>query len=586
MAKKVIIDLEANTSKAQSELNDIVKELKALNQQAVKTNETLETGLKDVEKSAKDAGKGFLSFSNILKGGLIITVLNKAFEFFKETIGKNQVVVDFFATTFEGLSIAFNDFINFIFNNVGGVVDAFKSIFENPIESLKNFGKAIVDNVLERFYSAIDAIGFLGEAVVKVFQGDFKGAAESAKNAGKELFDVVTGVDDSFDKTVETVGKVVEATTDYVKETVKAAQANVELNKSAEKASVINQGLIEQFDILAEQQRQIRDEERNTIDERIAANNKLKEVLEEQAATMKANAEQVLAAAQAQFNKNKSDENFIALQEAKNELLAVEAQVTGFMSEQKVNDLALEREKQELTQSNIDAEAERAKAQRDFNAEQIENETLRLQTQRDNLEKEKAIEIERLETKRNLYKQGTQAFADAQNELDAYTEESARNQAKIEKDLAKSKERDITNALGNIASIVGQNSKFGKGIAIVSAIRDTYAGASKALAQGGIFGAIQAAAIIATGLRNVKQITSTPEPAPPSFAKGGGGSGTAIATPSAPPAFNVVGASGANQLATAIAGQQQQPVKAFVVSGDVSTAQELDRNIIKGAAIG
>ena len=55
---------------------------------------------------------------------------------------------------------------------------------------------------------------------------------------------------------------------------------------------------------------------------------------------------------------------------------------------------------------------------------------------------------------------------------------------------------------------------------------------------------------------------------------------------STPPAFNVVGASGANQLATAIAGQQEQPVKAFVVSGDVSTAQELDRNIVQGAAIG
>lgn len=50
---------------------------------------------------------------------------------------------------------------------------------------------------------------------------------------------------------------------------------------------------------------------------------------------MKANAEQVLAAAQAQFDKNASDENFIALQEAKNELLAVEATVTGFLSEQK-----------------------------------------------------------------------------------------------------------------------------------------------------------------------------------------------------------------------------------------------------------
>ena len=72
---------------------------------------------------------------------------------------------------------------------------------------------------------------------------------------------------------------------------------------------------------------------------------------------------------------------------------------------------------------------------------------------------------------------------------------------------------------------------------------------------------------------------------------GAGGGGGSIQTPqvptgTTPPAFNVVGASGANQLATAIAGQQEQPVKAFVVSGDVSTAQELDRNIVQGATIG
>ncbi len=72
---------------------------------------------------------------------------------------------------------------------------------------------------------------------------------------------------------------------------------------------------------------------------------------------------------------------------------------------------------------------------------------------------------------------------------------------------------------------------------------------------------------------------------------GAGGGGGSIQTPqvptgTTPPAFNVVGASGANQLATAIAGQQEQPVKAYVVSGDVSTAQELDRNIVQGATIG
>jgi hypothetical protein len=72
---------------------------------------------------------------------------------------------------------------------------------------------------------------------------------------------------------------------------------------------------------------------------------------------------------------------------------------------------------------------------------------------------------------------------------------------------------------------------------------------------------------------------------------GGGGAGGSIQTPqiptsSAPPAFNVVGTSGSNQLAGAIASQQQQPVKAFVVSNDVTTAQELDRNIVSGATIG
>jgi len=76
--------------------------------------------------------------------------------------------------------------------------------------------------------------------------------------------------------------------------------------------------------------------------------------------------------------------------------------------------------------------------------------------------------------------------------------------------------------------------------------------------------------------------------------KGGGGSGGSASAPTegtsgiAPqiPAFNIVGASGETQLADAIGGQTQRPSRAYVVSSDVSTAQELDRNIIEGASIG
>ena len=56
-------------------------------------------------------------------------------------------------------------------------------------------------------------------------------------------------------------------------------------------------------------------------------------------------------------------------------------------------------------------------------------------------------------------------------------------------------------------------------------------------------------------------------PAPPSI-------------PSAPPAFNIVGQSNTNQLADAIGGQSRQPTRAYVVSSDVTTSQEMDRNII------
>ena len=40
------------------------------------------------------------------------------------------------------------------------------------------------------------------------------------------------------------------------------------------------------------------------------------------------------------------------------------------------------------------------------------------------------------------------------------------------------------------------------------------------------------------------------------------------------------------QLADAIGGQTQTPTRAYVVSSDVTSAQELDRNIVEGASIG
>jgi hypothetical protein len=96
-----------------------------------------------------------------------------------------------------------------------------------------------------------------------------------------------------------------------------------------------------------------------------------------------------------------------------------------------------------------------------------------------------------------------------------------------------------------------------------------------------VFAAADIAANIgatATALSRLKAPMATPST--PSIGSDGG-----VSIPVVAPGFNVVGAAGQNQLAAAIAGQFQQPVKAYVVSSDVTTAQELDRRIVQGASI-
>jgi hypothetical protein len=71
---------------------------------------------------------------------------------------------------------------------------------------------------------------------------------------------------------------------------------------------------------------------------------------------------------------------------------------------------------------------------------------------------------------------------------------------------------------------------------------------------------------------------------------GGGGAGATAggggAVPAAAPSFNIVGPSGTNQIADSMANRQSQPMRAFVVGGDVTTQQGLNRGIVQNATLG
>jgi hypothetical protein len=138
-------------------------------------------------------------------------------------------------------------------------------------------------------------------------------------------------------------------------------------------------------------------------------------------------------------------------------------------------------------------------------------------------------------------------------------------------------------ALTNLSLVAGRETVAGKALAIASSIINTYQGATKALAQGGIAGPIAAAGIIAAGLASVKQIVSVKIP----------GSAGGSSSPSAP-SLNA----GSPLTPTTIASNQvtldqrsinaigNKAIRAYVVESEISAAQQKVRRIQKQTTFG
>lgn len=539
MAKKVSVELDFKTGVAVKEIDQLKEGIENFNDSVQETNKDTQKGLKGVEKAAAKTSRGIGRIGDALKGagiGLAIAAFAKLSEVFSE----NQKVTNFFNTTFEALSLAFNDFFNFLDRNIGTVVGFFKNIFSDPLQAIENFATAIKNNIVERFNSLLDTLGFLATAIKKVFEGDFAGALDSVKSAGKEAVDVLTGVPDTFDKVVEVAPKVVKGITDYTKSTVQAAKETVELNRAAEVGIAQNQIILEQKDREAEKLRQIRDDETKTIAERIKANEDLGAVLDEQERLMLANADAVIAAAQAQFDKNANDENQIALLEARAEREGILAQIEGFRSEQLINRVGLDREAEDLKKEKDEAEKERLEELLELEQERKEQMLDNLETVKSTFGEETAI--------------GKAAFLAKQGLL--IKEQIAEAKATLKRITLRAAEAQVDVAKGTASTAkVG----FPQNVPLLIAF---------AAQAAGIIGAVSSA------------VSATKSAA-------GGLGGGDISAPTQPtaPAFNIVGAAPENQLAQTIGEQEQQPIKAFVVSSDVSSAQALDRNIIENASI-
>ena len=223
------------------------------------------------------------------------------------------------------------------------------------------------------------------------------------------------------------------------------------------------------------------------------------------------------------------------------------------------------------------------------------------------LEEEQEKKIEKLELDRefdNLTFEEQRAILQAREQLlledETLSDEQRTELAKQFKDARvkiadlefKEKQRAMmgyASALGDISGVIGEETEAGKALAVASSLISTYASISgqlEAFSKVPVpgYAIAQAIATGAVGLANVKKIISTKVPR--SSGGGGASAGASVggATPQAP-SFNIVGATETSQLAEAIGEQTQEPVQAYVVANDVTTAQSLENNIVEGATL-
>jgi hypothetical protein len=386
---------------------------------------------KKASKSAKEGQGAFSTLGNTVKSLGIVTVIAGAFNFFKEALSKNQKVADSVAAVFNTISTIVSTLVDIfieVTSQVGKNTNGFAAlgkvlsgVFTLAVTPLKLAfdGLKLVINEIQLAWEK-SPLGDGDQKVIKELTENINKTKDSLKETGKDAVQAGKDIYNNFGEAAKSVGSVVSGVVEKaskinVAAVYEQAKATIALQNSAKIAAAQLAGLVEKYDRQAEQLRQIRDDEFKSVDERIAANNQLAKVLDEQEKAQKKLAQAKVAAAAAELAQNKTSVDLqAALIEAQNEVAAVEATVAGLRSEQLANAVALTKEKLELDKSVAASANKIALDQRKFNADLIKDEVLKQTTKKQIAEDEAALELKRLQDNINNTKAGTQARADAE----------------------------------------------------------------------------------------------------------------------------------------------------------------------------
>ena len=621
--KKIVIDVD--TVKAAGGLDNLKKSLKETNKEVENTSESTQAMSNTLDKATGGAVSKFNAFKGSLKGviggfktlrGAIIST----------GIGALVIAVTSLIAAFKGSEEGQNKFAKLttiIGAAVGNVVDLLAdlgegiiSVFENPKQSLINFKNLLVENITNRFKAILDTVGFLGSAIKNVFSGEFKAALEDAKKAGSSFVDSFTGVENSIDKATAATKRFVEEQKRELSQAAAVADMRAKADK-IERQLIVDRSKLESE--IANLRLKSRQEEEFSAAERKQA------LLDAQ------KLEEELLDKETQFLELRRDAQILenTFSRSNKENLTKEAEAIAAVNRQQASRANAARQVQREVNTiskQIEAENKRitneekaeAKALADFkktlrDAEAVSEqekrdlELIKIQEHYDNLiaqAEANNIKTDELEAARDEAKRLKQEEFDKKD--------AERNKKIAEETIALEQQKTAAKqkALDDAISLAGAETGVGKALLIVKqglALKEMIMEAKKTLtfsklavakstvasaegtAQTAKIGfpqnipmligyAAQAAGIIGA----IKSATSSANSVASTFGGGGGGGAQ---TQAQPPSFNIVGATETSQLAQAVGEQTQEPVQAYVVANDVTTAQSLENNIVEGATL-
>ena len=356
--EEVILKLSAEVGDMKKQLEEIQGGIKGIGEE----QKTISKTSKGMTKALGGISKGFKGMGLAMKAAGIGLVL-KLVDFLTEALGKNQKIADAVAVVFDTISVVMNEVTNVLvdvyenvtksserFDALGKVLSGVMTLALTPLK-LAFFSLKLGIQNLVLAWEESPLGGKDQEKIAKLTMGilETKSAifdiGEAAINAGKDIYknvgEAITEIGSIAGEVIDGVKKI------SVEAAFEQAKTTKTLRNQALMAKAMLTGLVEENDRLSESQRQIRDNENATFAERIAANDQLKAILEKQRTDMLKLADIGIAAAQAEVDMLDNVENRVALQATLNEKKGVEAQITGFMSEQMTNAVGLEKERLE-----------------------------------------------------------------------------------------------------------------------------------------------------------------------------------------------------------------------------------------------